>query len=606
MGKTTKGGKSLNPTDAFRKEQRKKELKKNKKQRAIVRENSLVHKDPTKIQDQIGKLEVLENQGKLDKRLKAKKKQLEDTFDAVLKKKQELAKINPNSTLLQSVHRQPGLPTNTTTMSIPGNVGAEGDGLGLKPGTDGGPYFMPSLPPYPVPPMGAPSFPGASGVPGGSITIPNESSEQPLPPGQESVLGTTGPSPLLPPSGLLSNLPPGSAPSSALNIPLPAGPPPGMMPPPPPPPKSKMTPNPPNPPLTLNPPLAPNPPLTPPNPTATSSNLPSTINTSTSPSSSSSDAPQSGDAPAPFSVPISSAPSPTQANTVGQQVPSLLPTPLPPARTGLIPPPPPRPGVAPPPPPPRAPPKPAVAGAPPPLTPVPTTSAPLVPPAATPTQLSTSTSSTSPSQALPLQHPISKPPPIAPTSIPEPAPVPYFTPYPPPYPTYPPGYFPPNSHPMYNPTPGVQHFPPPIHQYPPPQPLPPPTQPQPPQMKATPQIQSQPTATTSHAMGAHQQPDDDDDDDDEPYPTPSSFHIGLVPTSLRVHRINQAPRPQQAKKRKTAAQLPATSTPATNSLPTIPKLNIAPEAIGKTLLTHIDIDDAFSDFMADMKNLGAM
>jgi hypothetical protein len=28
MGKTTKGGKSLNPTDAFRKEQRKKELKK--------------------------------------------------------------------------------------------------------------------------------------------------------------------------------------------------------------------------------------------------------------------------------------------------------------------------------------------------------------------------------------------------------------------------------------------------------------------------------------------------------------------------------------------------------------------------------------------------
>jgi hypothetical protein len=31
---------------------------------------------------------LAEDQGKLDKRLKAKKKQLEDTFDAVVKKKQ--------------------------------------------------------------------------------------------------------------------------------------------------------------------------------------------------------------------------------------------------------------------------------------------------------------------------------------------------------------------------------------------------------------------------------------------------------------------------------------------------------------------------------------
>jgi len=70
----TKNGKSLNPTDAYRKSLRKKELKRNKKERQKVREASLLKKDPNQILDQIKKLEKLEEDGKLDKRLKAKKK----------------------------------------------------------------------------------------------------------------------------------------------------------------------------------------------------------------------------------------------------------------------------------------------------------------------------------------------------------------------------------------------------------------------------------------------------------------------------------------------------------------------------------------------------
>ena len=50
MGKrpfnTTKGGKFMNPTDQARKEARKRELKKNKKQRQMVRTAVLKGKDP--------------------------------------------------------------------------------------------------------------------------------------------------------------------------------------------------------------------------------------------------------------------------------------------------------------------------------------------------------------------------------------------------------------------------------------------------------------------------------------------------------------------------------------------------------------------------------
>ncbi|KAG8476890.1 hypothetical protein CXB51_030791 [Gossypium anomalum] len=56
--KTTKGGKVMNPTDAYRKELRKKELKRNK-ERKKVREVGILKKDPQAMKEQIEKLEMM-------------------------------------------------------------------------------------------------------------------------------------------------------------------------------------------------------------------------------------------------------------------------------------------------------------------------------------------------------------------------------------------------------------------------------------------------------------------------------------------------------------------------------------------------------------------
>ncbi|KAL0911425.1 hypothetical protein M5K25_019565 [Dendrobium thyrsiflorum] len=91
--KTTKGGKVMNPTDAYRKELRKKELKRNKKERKKVREVGILKKDPESIREQIEKLEVMKADGALDKARKHKKRQLEDTLNLVMKKRKSLLAI---------------------------------------------------------------------------------------------------------------------------------------------------------------------------------------------------------------------------------------------------------------------------------------------------------------------------------------------------------------------------------------------------------------------------------------------------------------------------------------------------------------------------------
>ncbi|KAL0421861.1 UNVERIFIED_CONTAM: protein EARLY FLOWERING 5 [Sesamum latifolium] len=89
MVKTTKGGKTMNPTDAYRKELRKKELKRNKKERKKVREVGILKKDPDTLREQIQKLETMKADGALDKARKHKKRQLEDTLNLVIKKRKE-------------------------------------------------------------------------------------------------------------------------------------------------------------------------------------------------------------------------------------------------------------------------------------------------------------------------------------------------------------------------------------------------------------------------------------------------------------------------------------------------------------------------------------
>ncbi|CAF4865725.1 unnamed protein product [Pieris macdunnoughi] len=87
---TTKSGKYMNPTDQARKEARKKELKKNKRQRQMVRAAVLKMKDPTQILDELQKIDemeynVLQPSPLNEKVLKEKRKKLKETFDRVLK-----------------------------------------------------------------------------------------------------------------------------------------------------------------------------------------------------------------------------------------------------------------------------------------------------------------------------------------------------------------------------------------------------------------------------------------------------------------------------------------------------------------------------------------
>ncbi|KAL1129228.1 hypothetical protein AAG570_013757 [Ranatra chinensis] len=87
---TTKSGKYMNPTDQARKEARKKELKKNKKQRQMVRAAVLKGKDPMQLIAEMEKIDnmeynVLQPSPLNEKVLKDKRRKLRETLDRVLK-----------------------------------------------------------------------------------------------------------------------------------------------------------------------------------------------------------------------------------------------------------------------------------------------------------------------------------------------------------------------------------------------------------------------------------------------------------------------------------------------------------------------------------------
>ncbi|KAM8824653.1 WW domain-binding protein 11 isoform 1-T1 [Synchiropus picturatus] len=86
---STKSGKFMNPTDQARKEARKRELKKNKKQRMMVRAAVLKMKDPRQIIRDMEKLDEMEfnpvQQPMLNEKvLRDKRKKLKETFDRIV------------------------------------------------------------------------------------------------------------------------------------------------------------------------------------------------------------------------------------------------------------------------------------------------------------------------------------------------------------------------------------------------------------------------------------------------------------------------------------------------------------------------------------------
>ncbi|XVF12015.1 hypothetical protein REPUB_Repub08aG0078200 [Reevesia pubescens] len=146
--KTTKGGKVMNPTDAYRKELRKKELKRNKKERKKVREVGILKKDPQSIMEQIDKLEMMKAEGALDKARKHKKRQLEDTLNLVLKKRKEYEDKMKEKGETPVMFSHLGPPRRRTT--------AEEEERSKHPMPEDSVYYHPTLNPTGAPPPGKP------------------------------------------------------------------------------------------------------------------------------------------------------------------------------------------------------------------------------------------------------------------------------------------------------------------------------------------------------------------------------------------------------------------------------------------------------------------
>lgn len=84
----TKGGRLLNPADAFRKEQRKKEVARNKMERKFIREGAKLRSDPDTLKKELQELiDMEESGGTLPKNLKLKKKALQEAYDQAIKRK---------------------------------------------------------------------------------------------------------------------------------------------------------------------------------------------------------------------------------------------------------------------------------------------------------------------------------------------------------------------------------------------------------------------------------------------------------------------------------------------------------------------------------------
>ncbi|GMH33184.1 hypothetical protein BSKO_01018 [Bryopsis sp. KO-2023] len=205
----TKGGRLMNPTDAFRKEQRKKEIQRNKLERKYQREAHRRINDPVELKQELQRVLEAEKEGMLNKTLRLKKKVLQEAYDQALKRKkeEELRKKRSDYTEVQPAGPSESNPEDSR-------------------------YYHPTLNPTGAPPPGkvnafqcpVPSTAPAVRPPSkASLPIP---APPPLPPGPAPMgMGALPPPPAAPP------LPPGPAPQmpqgGRLPLPPPLTPPPG-------------------------------------------------------------------------------------------------------------------------------------------------------------------------------------------------------------------------------------------------------------------------------------------------------------------------------------------------------------------------------------------
>lgn len=216
-----KGGREMNPADAYRKTQRAKEIARNKKERKFQRDAHALQSQPDAIKAELESVFNKEEEGRVpNQTLRLKKVALERAYEAALKKKKE----------------------GEVRMLTNGEEGAyvidPGLGGSHQPVEDSV-YWHPTLNPQGLPPPGKPQRYKAqtvalegplaagggraqAGPPGTHLALP-----MPAPPPLPSGPAPGGAErPLLPPPPK-APLPAGPAPGSAV-LPPPVGPPPGM------------------------------------------------------------------------------------------------------------------------------------------------------------------------------------------------------------------------------------------------------------------------------------------------------------------------------------------------------------------------------------------
>ncbi|GAB4822894.1 hypothetical protein N2152v2_009940 [Parachlorella kessleri] len=208
-----KGGREMNPADAFRKAQRAKEIARNKKERQLQRDAFSKRDDPEVLKEQLKEIIEQEQQGKMNPTLRLRKKALQSAYDQAIKRKMEEHMKDYMDDVIPEVQRRP----------------------------EDSVYFHPTLNPLGIPPPGKPQrYKDEAGPSSNKPALP-----VPKPPPLPS-----GPAPHLPPPPRPPPMPAGPAPPGAAPLPPPPGPPPGSSPLPPPlgPPPGFVLPPPPGPP----------------------------------------------------------------------------------------------------------------------------------------------------------------------------------------------------------------------------------------------------------------------------------------------------------------------------------------------------------------------
>ncbi|KAH9937356.1 uncharacterized protein B0H18DRAFT_194819 [Fomitopsis serialis] len=147
-------GKNVNPADAFRKAQRKKELKKNKAGRAKARDFALVKKDTIELEDEIEKIEAAPEPSAADR---ARLAEIKTELEKITKKKEEYVAEHPEHRKLVFKSRK---PHNNGEEKADAAPIPQTRNLFNKHGIPRHPersiYYDPVMNPYGVPPPGMP------------------------------------------------------------------------------------------------------------------------------------------------------------------------------------------------------------------------------------------------------------------------------------------------------------------------------------------------------------------------------------------------------------------------------------------------------------------